>query len=532
MKALLIALSGAALFCASTFAQCTLAINPVSGQLQCAGGSGGGGSANPGGSNTAVQFNSSSAFGGDTTNFFYNSTTHSMTVGGSYYLGLNASSGLLGGFYAKTAVSGASIFYDTFHDESTFTSTVTGGFTSFDSDLTINGSTAYNHSNAFQDRRIYAGTGSIGTMNGFYHQPVLSGGGAVNNLYPVHLVAPTITNGSTVGNWAAIQIDSAPAVTGTAYNIYAVPNIPSYFGGQVQFGNGGSLGTGTFTGNATLSGNLTFSGVPTFTSTAGPYLFEGLSIFGGATSNPNNATVLVASTSGSVSSFLEIDGNSVQGTNDYIRVYNASAQKMFHLDYNSGTVAELIDPVNSSTLRLWSGNGFGEILNTTNNPLLFGTNNAENMRLATSGNLSIGTTSSLGRLGVKTSDSAGGTSAFIAQNSGAATIFSVGSGGAIASAVNAVAFSATPSFNLALGNYQTITLTGNVTSSTLASVKAGQTVTFHICQDATGSRTFVWPAVVHGATVIGSTLSTCTDQTFFSPDGTNLYAVAAAQTNQ
>lgn len=484
-------------------------------------GSGGG---SPGGGGTAIQVNGGGLFIGDQANFSYNSTTHAMTATGSIYMGPNTPSTILGGFYGVQNITGDSIFYDVFHDESVFNVTTTGGFTSFDSDLLINGATNYNHSNAFQDRRRYAGTGSIGTVNGFYHQIVLSGGGAVNNLYPVHLAAPTLTNGSTVGNWAAVQIDSAPTVTGSAYNIYAAPNIPSYFGGPVQLANGGSLGTGTFTGAATFSGNLTFSGVPTFTSTAAPYLFEGLSIFGGATSNPNNATVLVASTSGSVSSFLEIDGNSVQGTNDYIKAYNPSAQKIFHLNYNGGTIAELIDPVNSSTLRLETGNGFGEILNTSNNALIFGTNNAENMRMNTSGNLSVGLTSSIGRVGVKTSDSAGGTSAYIAQNSGGATIFGVGSGGAITSAVNAVTFSATPSFNLALGDYQTITLTGNVTSSTLASVKAGQTVTFHICQDATGGRTFAWPAVVHNAMTVTSAANGCSDQVLWSPDGTNLYA--------
>lgn len=52
--------------------------------------------------------------------------------------------------------------------------------------------------------------------------------------------------------------------------------------------------------------------------------------------------------------------------------------------------------------------------------------------------------------------------------------------------------------NLALGNVITMTLTGNVTSSsfTNALAAAGQEVTFIITQDGTGGRTFVWPTAV------------------------------------
>jgi hypothetical protein len=60
--------------------------------------------------------------------------------------------------------------------------------------------------------------------------------------------------------------------------------------------------------------------------------------------------------------------------------------------------------------------------------------------------------------------------------------------------VNVVTFSATPTFDASLGNTQKITLTGNVTSSTLSNAVAGQTINFIVCQDATGGRTFVWPA--------------------------------------
>jgi hypothetical protein len=60
----------------------------------------------------------------------------------------------------------------------------------------------------------------------------------------------------------------------------------------------------------------------------------------------------------------------------------------------------------------------------------------------------------------------------------------------------AIAFSATPTFNAALGSTFKITLTGNVTSSTLAGAQAGQILIFEITQDGVGGRSFVWPANV------------------------------------
>ena len=61
-----------------------------------------------------------------------------------------------------------------------------------------------------------------------------------------------------------------------------------------------------------------------------------------------------------------------------------------------------------------------------------------------------------------------------------------------------VAFSATPVFDGTLGGSFKITLTGNVTSSTATNMAGKLTVPIRIVQDATGGRTFVWPANVRG----------------------------------
>jgi hypothetical protein len=95
-----------------------------------------------------------------------------------------------------------------------------------------------------------------------------------------------------------------------------------------------------------------------------------------------------------------------------------------------------------------------------------------------------------------------------------------------------VTFSATPAFAFGSGTTTfEITLTGNVTSSTVSGAGAGQSSTFIICQDATGSRTFAWPAGFKGSMTIGTTASKCNVQTF-AYDGISYYATAAGLTNQ
>jgi hypothetical protein len=59
-----------------------------------------------------------------------------------------------------------------------------------------------------------------------------------------------------------------------------------------------------------------------------------------------------------------------------------------------------------------------------------------------------------------------------------------------------VAFSATPTFTATLASKFKITLTGNVTSSTLAGPIADQILIFEITQDGVGGHTFAWPANV------------------------------------
>jgi hypothetical protein len=73
-----------------------------------------------------------------------------------------------------------------------------------------------------------------------------------------------------------------------------------------------------------------------------------------------------------------------------------------------------------------------------------------------------------------------------------------------------MAFSATPAFNAASYGYFSMTLTGNVTSSTITGGVAGQQITFNICQDGTGGHTFVWPTLLGYVPQISPTANACT----------------------
>ncbi len=80
--------------------------------------------------------------------------------------------------------------------------------------------------------------------------------------------------------------------------------------------------------------------------------------------------------------------------------------------------------------------------------------------------------------------------------------------------INTLTFSATPTFDCSLGSVQKLTLTGNVTSSSVANCQAGQLVTFEICQDATGGRTFANPAGLNQWSALPIAANACASQQY------------------
>lgn len=96
----------------------------------------------------------------------------------------------------------------------------------------------------------------------------------------------------------------------------------------------------------------------------------------------------------------------------------------------------------------------------------------------------------------------------------------------------AVSFSATPAFNASLfaNPLFTMTLTGNVTSSTITNPVTGQIITFVITQDATGGWTFAWPTNTKGSSAIGSNANEVSVQSFVY-DGSNWRATGPGSVN-
>src|SRR6266568_1343847 len=111
---------------------------------------------------------------------------------------------------------------------------------------------------------------------------------------------------------------------------------------------------------------------------------------------------------------------------------------------------------------------------------------------------------------------------------GAGAVSSVnGLTGAVVTPANCstVSFSATPTFSGASNtDCFSITLTGNVTSSTFSNGVSGQIYTFIVIQDATGSRAFVPPSQMKQYSTWMSSPSNRVIQQFIY-DGTNLNAV-------
>lgn len=88
----------------------------------------------------------------------------------------------------------------------------------------------------------------------------------------------------------------------------------------------------------------------------------------------------------------------------------------------------------------------------------------------------------------------------------------------LACTLNAMTFSSTPTFAASSYCYFTMTLTNNVTSSTITGGQTGQQITFDICQNGTGQTiggittgfTFAWPTNYPNPPIVNPILNACT----------------------
>lgn len=88
-----------------------------------------------------------------------------------------------------------------------------------------------------------------------------------------------------------------------------------------------------------------------------------------------------------------------------------------------------------------------------------------------------------------------------------------------------VSYSATPDFDLSLGELFSITLTGDA-AATRSNPMAGHRIVVKIAQDATGGRAFTWPAEFLGGMDVGTGANEVSIQEFECFDGTHYEAVS------
>ena len=103
--------------------------------------------------------------------------------------------------------------------------------------------------------------------------------------------------------------------------------------------------------------------------------------------------------------------------------------------------------------------------------------------------------------------------------------------GAIRSTLTPVTFSTTPTFDAALGNSFKMTLTDNVSSSTITNPQAGQEIVLILCQDSNGLHTMAWPTNLSlpGGSLTLTTTANKGDTVTARYDGTNWMTTSVAQ---
>lgn len=170
------------------------------------------------------------------------------------------------GFTCAGSITGDSIFIRAYTDTTTFQSTTTGGYTSYDTLAHIgNGATDphYNHSYGYEARHTFQGSAGIDNLFGFYAGMTVNGaaGGAVAAVTnclgfsagdplgssSISVNAAFYCNDMTRGN---SNYGAYLGVTAGAnkYNVYAVGTAQNYFKGNVQID-----GTTTLAGDVTLT---------------------------------------------------------------------------------------------------------------------------------------------------------------------------------------------------------------------------------------------------------------------------------------
>lgn len=115
---------------------------------------------------------------------------------------------------------------------------------------------------------------------------------------------------------------------------------------------------------------------------------------------------------------------------------------------------------------------------------------------------------------------------------GSSAVWGNVSGSGAGQTINQVSWSASPVFDLSLGNIQQITLTADVTSASVLHLTAGWLGMFAVCQDSVGGHAWTWPGAVNSGVTVGTVAGKCSSQWFYSVDGVHLISQGIGVVNQ
>lgn len=228
------------------------------------------------------------------------------------FIGEKANSGDDSAINVGRQIQGTDLFSHAFRDESTFISTNTGAYCSFDSQPTITGSIAYNHANGFQSRMNYTGSGVLGSAWGYTYQ--LAANGKVGGSTAFRVFAPA--GPGPITNFYGVVVDDIDPtnIVGDHYAFYSSGRSPSYFGGNL-----GIRSNLTVTGTASATAGLSSPG----SVSAGTYFISGGYLMSAANGIYNSITtkaqisVGTATASGALPWIIS-SGNAATYTNSYI----------------------------------------------------------------------------------------------------------------------------------------------------------------------------------------------------------------------
>lgn len=247
----------------------------------------------------------------------YSGTGTGLTGAPRIYVGTKTPSGDDSAICIGRELTGSNLFSHAVRDETTFASTSTGAYASFDANPIMSGGTAYNHLYGLQGRPDYSGSLTLSVLSGCTVAPIQHSGvvttvagltcqnsqflgGTRTNHYGVHVETLSAPTAGTAFAFFADNNDSAllgnlqilgnltGVTTGSANSWEAIGGVAAFnaIGGIQMWGNGGSAAYGRIRAYSDGSGTA-----------------KGLAI------QDNGGQVLIGATSPTTGATVEITGS-------------------------------------------------------------------------------------------------------------------------------------------------------------------------------------------------------------------------------